>query len=477
MAVILRDYQQDIIDRGRVAMKKHKRVLFQAPTGAGKTALASFMAAETSGKGGAVWFICHRAELVLQTSLTFQKFGIVHGFIAAGYLQNLRAPVQICSIDTLKNRLNVLQAPKLAIMDECHHASAAGWARVVKWLTDAGSFVVGLSATPERLDGKGLDEHFDEMITGPAVSWLMAEGHLSPYRMFCPDAPDMKGVRKQMGDFARGETAEKMDTPKLTGNVINHWLSRAKGMQTVAFGITVAHSQHIAAQFNMAGIPAAHLDGGTDKAERKRIIRGYADGTIQVLSNVGLFGEGFDLSAIAQTDTTIDCCIDLNPTQSLSWCLQKWGRVLRPSPGKTAVILDHSGNALRHGFPDDDRIWSLEGDNDNKKKDAAGGPPPPVICDKCFNAIRRPLPPACPHCGKQLIKEAKEIEVAEGELIEVDAETKSLMRHKRKQEEELCKTLDELVALGQRRGVKSPMAWASDIMRKRSNPKARYLFG
>lgn len=473
MELVLRGYQQEIIDKGRVALAVLKWILFQAPTGAGKTAIAAFMILQAIAKGRTVWFICHRSELVLQTSLTFKKYGIPHSFIASGYPQNLRAPVQICSIDTLKNHLNVLQSPYLAIVDEAQHCGAAGWARVVNWLKDQGSYGVGLSATPERLDGKGLDEYFDDMILGPSPSWLMENGHLSQYRMFCPDMPDMKGVRKQMGDFARGESADKMDTPKLTGNVINHWLSRANGMQTVIFGITVAHSKHVAQQFNLAGIPAAHLDGGTDKAERKRIIRGYADGTIQVLSNVGLFGEGFDLSAIAQTDTTIDCCIDLNPTQSLSWCLQKWGRVLRPSVGKTAVILDHAGNAMRHGFPDDDRVWSLEGDNDKAKK-AAGGPPPPVICDKCFNAIKRPLPEKCPHCDKRLIKAAEEIKVAEGELVEVDAETKSLMRYQKKKEEALCKTLDELVALGQKRGVKSPMAWASKIFSER---KGRYLFG
>ena len=131
MGVILRDYQSDIIERARLSMRRNRRVLLQAPTGAGKTALASYMAGETSERGQQVWFICHRAELVLQTSLTFRKFGIDHGFIAAGYPMNLRAGVQICSIDTLKNRLLQLPPPKLAIVDECHHCGAAGWARVV----------------------------------------------------------------------------------------------------------------------------------------------------------------------------------------------------------------------------------------------------------------------------------------------------------------------------------------------------------
>lgn len=460
MSVTLRDYQEDIIDRARHSMRRNRRVLLQAPTGAGKTALASFMAGETSSKGQQVWFICHRAELVLQTSLTFRRFGIDHGFIAAGYPMNQRAGVQICSIDTLKNRLLQLPPPKLAIIDECHHCGAAGWARVVNWLTENGAFVIGLSATPKRLDGTGLDAHFDDMILGPAVRWLMDNGHLSDYRMFCPDIPDMKGVRKAMGDFAKGETAEKMDKPKLTGNIINHWRKYANGMKTVGFAVNIAHSQHLTRAFIDAGIRAAHLDGGTDKAERKRIIQAYANDELDVIFNVSLFGEGFDLSAIAQTDVTIDCLIDAQPTQSLSLVLQKDGRVLRPSPGKTAVILDHAGNALRHGFPDDEREWTLDGDANGSKSSTSDGPPPPVICKGCFNAIRRPLPPTCPHCKKELQAEAKEIEVAEGELKEMDEKAKESLRAKMKREEAACKDIGALTALAMKRGLPNPSGWA-----------------
>ena len=441
-------------------MRRNRRVLLQAPTGAGKTALASFMAGETSAKGQQVWFICHRAELVLQTSLTFKRFGIDHGFIAAGYPMNLRAGVQVCSIDTLKNRLLQLPPPKLAIVDECHHCGAAGWARVVAWLTENGSYVIGLSATPTRLDGSGLDEHFDDLIPGPQVSWLMSEGHLSPYRMFCPDMPDMKGVRKQMGDFAKGEAAEKMDKPKLTGNIIAHWEKYAKGMKTVGFAVNVAHSLHLTKAFNDAGYRFAHLDGGTDKTERKRIIQEYARGDLDGIFNVALFGEGFDLSAIAQTDVTIDAVISANPSQSLSRVMQEWGRGLRPSKGKTAIILDHAGNAMRHGFPDDERTWSLEGDSSGSKSSTSDGPPPPVICKGCFNAIRRPLPDKCPHCAKQLREEAKEIEVAEGELKEMDERAKESLRAKMKREEADCKDIGALTALAMKRGLPNPSGWA-----------------
>jgi superfamily II DNA or RNA helicase len=459
-AVQLRDYQAEAIHRVRQALKRVPRVLLQAPTGAGKTVLASFMVGQTTARNLAAWFICHRAELVEGTSKTFHKFGQSHGLIAAGHPMNLRQPAQVCSIQTLVNRLDALQAPRLAIVDECHHCSAEQWARVIRWLAERGTLIVGLSATPQRLDGQGLDAHFDELVLGPSVAWLMEHGHLSPYRVFAPPGPDMSGVRKQLGDYAKGETEARVDRPKLLGDMIDHWRRHANGLRTVAFGVTVAHSQHIAAQFNAAGVPAAHLDGGTPKGERARIIRDYAEGHLRVITNVDLFGEGFDLAAIAQRDVTVDCVIQGRPTQSLSLHLQQVGRALRPGNDKVAVILDHAGNTQRHGLPDDEREWTLEGRQKGKRADNDNGPPPPVICAGCFNAVRRPLPQRCPHCGKQFEAASGEIKVAEGELVEITEAQKRELRQARIREEAQAKTLDELIALGKQRGYKFPMQWA-----------------
>lgn len=459
MQIALRDYQADMIERGRQALRRVKRVLLQAPTGAGKTVLASFMIQQTARRGDSAWFICHRAELVEGTSKTFHKFGIAHGYIAAGYPMSLQQLVQVCSIDTLKGRLANLAAPRIAIIDEAHHGGAAGWAMVMDWLHQQGTLIIGLSATPQRLDGKGLDAHFDELVPGPQTAWLIEQGNLSPYRLYAPHMPDMKGVRKQMGDFAKGDAAERMDKPKLTGDAIAHWHKYAAGLRTVVFGITVAHSQHIAEQFTAAGIRAAHLDGGTNKGERKRIITDYAAGRIQVLTNVDLFGEGFDLSSIAQTDVTIDCVMQMRPTQSLALHLQQVGRALRPGDGKVAIILDHAGNSSRHGFPDDEREWTLEGKSGGRKAANDNAPPPPITCEGCFQQIRRPAPPCCPSCGKRLVAPAKEITVADGELVEMTEAAKREVRARLKREEAECKTLDDWVSLGRKRGYKFPLQW------------------
>lgn len=464
--VELREYQKKILENARAELRRHRRVLLQAPTGAGKTALASFMAGESASRGLPVWFVCHRAELVAQTSYTFEKFGIDHGLIAAGRANDRSQIVNICSIDTVKNRLAIVTPPKLIIFDECHHLGATGWTRVQNAFPDAWN--IGLSATPQRLDGKGLNDNFDALVLGPRVSWLIEHGFLSPYRAYAPSEPNMKGIKKSMGDYARAETEEVMDKPTLTGDAITHWLKYARGMRSVAFGVTVKHSQHIAEQFRASGIPAAHLDGSTPKAERSRIIRDFADGRLLVLSNVDLFGEGFDLSAIAQKEVTIDCVLQMRPTQSLALHLQQVGRALRPAPGKTAIILDHAGNIHRHGLPDEDREWSLEGrKKENRKGENDNTPPPPVTCESCFGQIRRPAPSVCPYCGGALAPNVREITVGDGELKEITEREKAEIKRRRLREQAEAETFEDLVRLGAARGYSSPQGWAYRVIQSR----------
>ncbi|QWY14223.2 putative DNA repair helicase [Xanthomonas phage M29] len=470
--VQLRDYQSEMVAGVRAALRrKVRRVLLQAPTGSGKTVIASFIASEVASRGKRVSFNVHRAELMRGTSNTFAKYGIKHGFIAADHPLTV-ANVQICSIDTLKNRLTVTAEPDVVLWDECHHLGAAGWQEIMNAWPNATH--IGLSATPWRLDGSGLDDCFDELIPGPSTSWLMDEGHLSQYEIYAPTSPDMKGARKSKGragpEFTKGDASARMDIPKRTGDIIKHWRLHANGMRTIGFAVSVADSMMLVERFNAAGIPAAHLDGNTPKGLRKKIIDGFVDGTIKVLFNVALFDEGFDLAAIAGRDVTVDCLIDAAPTMSLSRVLQRWGRVLRPKP-YAAIILDHAGNSARHGFPDDERVWTLEG----RDKTAAAndnGSPPPVTCTGCFRQVKRPLPECCPSCGKPLLAEFKPLDVAEGELKKVTAEDREKARQARKMEEHNARTLAELVALGQRRGYPSPQAWA---FKKWSNSKARQL--
>ena len=153
--VPLWEFQNESVTEVKQALRKFRNVLMQSPTGSGKTRMASNMLSSCISKGNVGYFICHRKELVDQTALTLKEFGLPFGYIAAGYPMNLYQPIQICSIDTLKNRLEKVPVPDVCIWDEAHHLGAKGWERVHEYWSR--SYHIGLSATPERLDGKGLD--------------------------------------------------------------------------------------------------------------------------------------------------------------------------------------------------------------------------------------------------------------------------------------------------------------------------------
>lgn len=454
----LREFQADMVAEVRRMLVRYRAILLQAPTGAGKTVMAAYIILAAIKKGSSCWFVVHRVELLAGSANTFTKYGMDLGFIAADLPMDTRKPLMICSIDTLKNRLAVLTPPKIAIIDEAHHAGAAGWAMVIEWMKRGGTYIIALSATPERLDGVGLDEFFDYMVEGPQPAWLIENGYLSPFRMFCPTVPEIRGHVTG----AKAAAAMKRQ-PKLVGNMIQHYNELMRGLKFVGFACNVASSKRYAEEFSRAGIPCEHLDATTHKADRARIIRDYADGKIEGIFNVALFTEGFDLSAVAQTDVTIDGMIDCQPTESLALQKQKWGRVLRPSPGKTAIILDHAGNNIRHGYPDDHYQWSLKGDKERAAK-AAAAAAPPWICKKCFNSIRRPFPDCCPYCATELPKHPDDILLAKaGKLQEVKDEHKAQSRYEKLKEQDACKTLSELMNLGRQRGYKNPQTWASTI--------------
>ncbi|MGO4521155.1 DEAD/DEAH box helicase family protein [Dyella sp. 2RAF44] len=468
MALQLRADQKVFVRDIKTALETSQSVMGQAPTGFGKTVVTSYITRSAYQNGKRVTFAVHRDNLITQSSGTFEQFGIPHGFIASGRSYNRNALVNVAGIDTLKRRLDVVVPPDYLIIDEAHLAMAAGWQIVVDYYKARGAKIIGNSATPQRLDGKPLSNLFDELVLGPEVRWLMDEGHLSDYRYFAPDVPDMSSIRKQMGDFNQKGAGDVMDRPKLIGSVVSHYKQLAMGKRAICFCMNVNHSQHTVAEFQANGVSAAHIDGNTPPGERRRILNDFADGKILVLCNVELVTTGFDLSAQVGRDVPVECVILCRPTMSLALFLQMVGRALRKKP-YPAIILDHAGNSARHGFPDDPRVWDLEG-TEAGQNGGREGPPPPLTCGNCFMQIRRPAPPCCPNCKQRLTPEAKPVEVGEGQLIEVTADMKAAIRRQRQDEEREAKTLGALVALAAQRGYANPQKWA---FQKWSNSRYR----
>ncbi len=448
----LRPYQQALIDGGRNAYRDRVRsVLFNLPTGGGKTVTASTIVHGAAQKQNVVWWLCHRRELVAQASQTFHALGIPHGTVQAGHVSNPQALVQVGSIQTVAKRLRELPEPALIVFDECHHIGAASWSDIFNAYPRAK--VLGLTATPWRLDGQGLGRWFEVMIEGPTVAELIENGSLCRYRLFAPATPDLSGVGTTAGDYQRGALAKAMDKPQIVGDAIGHYLKLCPGKRAVAFAAGVENSKHIVAQFIAAGIRAEHVDGGMTADERDAAVDRFRRGETLVLSNADLFGEGFDVPAI-------EAAILLRPTKSLSLYLQQVGRALRPCEGKTeAIILDHAGNSLIHGLPDDVREWSLE--DREKKSRAAPSEVPIKQCSECF-FVYRPAP-KCPQCGHVAEVKAREIEVVEGTLAEVRKDDlRSITVHTPMRE---IQTLEGLRTLARLRGYKR--GWATHVWNER----------
>ena len=412
------------------------------------TAIATKIAEGIKNKGNSLIFMCHRTELVDQTYRTFLKNDIEPDFIAAGRKFNPNSDCHIAMVNTLLRRLQKVDCPNVLICDESHHLASKTWKTVSDYYNK--SITIGLTATPCRLDGKPLSDMFDCMIIGPQTDELIREGYLVPYKYYAPTNLDTSKIKVVNGEYQAQALDEFMRESSVIGDNIEQYKKLAMGKRNVVFACNVKHSMEIVRRYNEAGIPAAHLDGNTNTGERKQIIKDFESGKVKVLSNVDLFGEGFDLPAIEVVSM-------LRPTMSLSLCIQQWGRGLRTAPeiGKTeCLILDHVNNYQRHGLPDEHREWSLDGGIKRKKRGQSSDIKI-KRCPNCFFAH----PPAlkCPNCGYEYTSDGKTIKEVAGELYLIDSEE---YKQAKKREVIEVSSYEELVKLEHDRGYK--VGWAEN---------------
>lgn len=454
----LRDYQKNLITQIGNGLREHKSVCLQLPTGAGKTVIFSFIVKAFSDMGKRSLVLVHRRELVKQTVRTLKEVGCNVGVIASGMDSNPQALVQVASVQTLIRRLDIITEPYIIIADECHHVPAGSWASIHNTFS---SFRLGVSASPARLDSKGLNDFYKSLINGPTIKQLTAMGFLCPYKLYAPkNNLDLTGIKTVMGDYEKTALEEAVMRPSVTGCVVSEYLKRANGKRAIMFAASIKHSKELVTQLQSAGVRAMHLDADSDKELRDNALDLLSSGDIDVVSNVGLFSEGLDIKAV-------ECVIDASPTQSLVNYMQRVGRALRPFEGKQhAIILDLAGNCYRHGMPDQDREWSLQG-IEKKKRGKNKDEPSVKICEKCFAACES-TNTVCPECGFVFPIQHRQIEEREGELDEI---TKIEIKKKKKLEQAQCSTYEELVALGTKRGYSNPHGWAHFIYEGR---KRRY---
>lgn len=500
MRVVLRDYQQSAVGQVRATFAfGRKAPLLVLPTGGGKTVCFCYVAEQAAAKGRRVLILVHRQELLRQCSAALDRLGVEHGLIAAGCTFRPHA-VQVASVQTLVRRLTRLDwRPDLIVIDEAHHAVAGSWRKVI--VHYASAKLLGVTATPVRLDGKGLRDVFDDIVVGPTIADLTAMGYLSPTRVYAPPSKvDFKGIRTRNGDYDIRDLGRVMDAPSITGDAVEHYSRICPGVPAIAFCATVEHARHVAEQFRAAGFRAESLDGSMDSSTRAGLINDLGKGLLHVLTSCEIVSEGTDIPVVT-------AAILLRPTKSEGLYLQQVGRVLRTAEGKThAIILDHVGNVMQHGLPEEEREWTLDG----KKKREGKAAPSVRQCPKCFAA--HPPAPKCPCCGHQYIGEKREIEEVAGELVQVGnrynpgdrverfcdlyrkwmpgfefvstercsegwahirfpgtaIQMERLERLRpdstvKKREQGSAQTLDALIALGRQRGYKNPVAWAQHV--------------
>ncbi|MBR5370982.1 MAG: DEAD/DEAH box helicase [Oscillospiraceae bacterium] len=431
----LRPYQTELVSQvSRSWRTGHKAPCIVLPCGGGKSVIVAEMAKRTAGNGRYVLFVVHRKELCEQITRTFLWWGVDMRF------------VRVMMVQTACNRLGRIPEPSLIITDENHHSKASSYRKIYDYYKHA--YRVGVTATPVRLDGTGLKDVNDDLVIGVSAKWLIENHCLAPYDYYAPAVADLSTVKIHRGEFDARSAEKVMLESKVYGDVIAYYRKFADGMQAVCYCTTVKHSQAMAAQFCAAGIDAAHIDGQMKKAERAEIVERFRRGAIDILCNVDLISEGFDVPDCS-------CVIMLRPTQSLTLFIQQSMRCMRYRKGKRAVILDHVGNYARHGMPDDDREWTLEG-----KKKRKGEKPDTVpeerytTCTSCFAVIAGDVQ-ICPYCGKEIEKkQRKAIEQEQNtELVKITAFTVNT-----KTPDE-CRTYAELLEYAKMMGYKPGWAW------------------
>lgn len=357
----LRPYQiqgiRDIFDAWNPATKDLMNVLFQMPTGTGKTTVFSEIVRRARLKNKTILIVVHRKELVEQIVDRLSNFEIEAGIISGQFKPDTEKEVQVATIQSLSNRQ--YPAADIIIIDECHHAKAATYKKL--WEIYPKARFLGVTATPIRMSGEGFSDLFDILANCGKLSEFVAQGYLVKVRHLVGMTPNLSSIRVKMNDYAQDELGELMQDTELMADLVESYHKKAEGKKTIVFAVNIEHSRQIVQRYRMEGIPADHIDANTPKKEREEILQRFRDGQIKVLSNVDIVSEGFDVP---------DCeVVQLaRPTKSLPLYLQQVGRCMRPSPGKTeGIVLDNAGLWLEHGFCQQDRLWTLKGKKKRKR--------------------------------------------------------------------------------------------------------------
>jgi DNA repair protein RadD len=425
---MLRPYQTTALDAMRGHLRVCKSTLLVMPCGSGKGTVITEMVRNGVAKGLRVIFAVHGKALVDDMSERVRKLGIPHGVLMGSRKREHWHAVQVASIDTL-HRMENPPSAQLFIIDEADTAMSPTWRKTLDRYPDA--WKVGMTATPIRLDGQPLGQQsgglFETMVLGPSERQLIEMGYLVPSLVLAPPPPaDMKAVKLGANDNLKAQAAV-CDKAKVIGDIVEHWRKHAFGEKTAAYGVDIAHANHVAESFKAAGFQWAYVDADTPDNERRQIWKDLDEphSGLMGVASVGCISVGWD-------HPIVSCIIAARKTQSLRLWRQILGRGSRIYPGKQRfLVLDHVGNTHLHapyGLFEDEVPWQLEGEPIRQR--GPGEIAESVTTCKVagiVNGVRRlPCyatfktgPKACPYCGLPILTQPRKVHVVEGELQQV----------------------------------------------------------
>jgi len=387
----LRDYQErltcetiDLINQGV------GKILIQLATRGGKSGIIAKLTEYFRDDKRTVWFFAHTGILIDQMSQEYESHGIKHGIIDPSSPQ-INYRVQVISKDSLLSRhkrgkLTNLTTPDLIIIDEAHGALAGTYTEILAIYPKA--IIVGLTGTPIRLDRKGMGRIFDRLLEGPPIPDLQSREILCPIDTYGVDLFNDNGVHTTGGDYNTAEVMEQVDKPFVISEIVRHWELLAKGKKTLTFCASIAHAEDVAARFTASGYPSVAISSNDGKEGIKAKLRDFYAGKYINLCSVSLFIMGF-------TVKDCECIIQARPTMSLMVYLQSLGRGMMFLQGKTLVNLDCVNNWTRHGFPDEERQWSLEDAPKRKRKEVDQATL--KRCPACLHVVKIQAK-VCPYC-------------------------------------------------------------------------------
>ena len=409
--MLLRPRQKELVSRVITALQTYDNTLAVAPTAAGKTIMMSAVIGESLGlsPSGRVCVLAHRDELTFQNQTKFQRvFPHLPTSIFNSSEKNWQGAVTFAMVQTLSRDHNLASLPALdmLVIDEAHHARAETYLRIIDHAKNLNPHLklLGMTATPNRGDKKGLRPIFSNVADQISVRELIASGHLVRPRTFVMDVgaqDQLDQVHQTAGDYDMDAVAEIMNTRPINEAVVAHWKERAGDRQTVVFCSTIQHAVDVLNAFIQARVPAVMVHGKMSDMEREGVLLAYATGAAQVIVNVAVLTEGWD-------DPPTSCVVLLRPSSYKSTMIQMIGRGLRivnpeeyPGVVKTdCIILDFGTASLEHGSLEDDICL------DDRYSLNTNGAAPTKTCPQCEGMV--PIAALeCSLCGYVFVFEDK----------------------------------------------------------------------